>query len=139
ANGSGASVVALGTISDASGERGAVSLAASFTQPAGAASLARRMIAPDDSATLVTTVVPVLPTTSKTEVVFSAPSGFTSTFSALFRLASGVQSGTTKSITVPSGVSIVFHDVVANLFNLGSAVPGSMAVSSTNGGRVTAV
>jgi len=139
ANGSGASIVALGTISDVSGERGAVSLAASFTQPAGAATLARRMIAPDDTAPSVTTVVPVLPTTSKTEVIFSAPSGISSTFNALFRLANGLPGGDLKSFTVPGGVSIVFHDVVTNLFNLGSAVPGSMAVSSTNGGRVTAV
>jgi len=139
ANGSGGSVVALGTISDAAGERGAVSLAATFTQPAGAATLARRMIAPDDTAPSVTTVVPVIPSTHKTEVIFSAPSGLSSTFNALFRLASGVQNGQTQSFTVPGGVSIVFHDVVANLFNLGSAVPGSMAVSSTNGGRVTAV
>jgi sugar lactone lactonase YvrE len=139
ANGSGASVAALGTISDVSGERGAVSLAASFTQAPGATSLARRMIAPDDTATLVTTIVPVPTTTTKTEVVFSAPSGLSSTFSALFRLASGVQNGDTKSFTVPGGVSIVFHDVLANLFNLGSAVPGSMSVSSSNGGRVTAV
>lgn len=138
-NSSGASVVALGTISDASGERGAVSLASSFTTPAGAASLARRMVSPDDTASLVTTVVPVLPSTSKTEVIFSAPSGLSSTFSALFRLANGAQNGTTKSITVPGGVSIVFHDVLTSLFNLGSPVPGSMAVSSTNGGRVTAV
>jgi len=139
ANGSGASIVALGTISDVAGERGAVSLAASFAQPSGAATLARRMIAPDDTAPSVTTVVPVLPTTSKTEVIFSAQSGLSSTFNALFRLASGLPGGDLKTFTVPGGVSIVFHDVVANLFNLGSAVPGSMSVSSTNGGRVTAV
>ena len=137
--GSGASIAALGTTEDSSGERGAVSLAASFTQTEGAASLARRMLGSDATPT-VTTVVPVLPgTTAKTEVVFSAPSGFTSTFSTLFRLANGTQSGETKSLTVPGGVSIVFHDVLANLFNLGTAVPGSMSVSSTNGGRVTAV
>jgi len=139
ASGSGASVAALATISDAAGERGAVSLAASFTQGAGAASLVRRMLFPNDTASLVTTVVPVLPNTSKTEVVFSSPSGTSSAFSAIFRLASGVQSGATKSITVPSGVSIVFHDVLTSLFNLGTPVPGSMSVSATNGGRVTAV
>lgn len=139
AAGSGASVAALGTISDASGERGTVSLAASFTQTPGAAALVRRMISPDDTASLVTTVVPVLPNTSKTEVVFSSPSGTSSAFNAIFRLASGVQTGATRSITVPSGVSIVFHDVLTSLFNLGSPVPGSMSVSATNGGRVTAV
>jgi len=139
ANGSGASVVGLATISDTSGERGAVSLAASFTQPAGAAALVARMIHSDDVATLVTTV-PVLPSTSsKTEVIFSSASGVSSTFNALFHLASGLPSGDPKSFTVPAGVSIVFHDVLNSLFNLGSAVPGSMSVSSTNGGRVTAV
>jgi hypothetical protein len=94
---------------------------------------------PNDVATLVTTVVPVLTSTSKTEVIFSAPSGSSSTFSALFRLASGLPNGDTKSITVPGGASIVFHDVLTSLFNLGSAVPGSMSVSATNNGRVTAV
>jgi sugar lactone lactonase YvrE len=131
ANGSGASVVAVGTNG---------TLATSFAQSGGATALARRMIAPDDTPLSVTTVVPVLPaTTSKTEVIFSAPSGLSSTFSALFRLANGAQGAEPKTFTVPSGVSIVFHDVTASMFNLGTAQPGSIAVSASNGGRVTAM
>ncbi len=144
-DGSGASVAGVATIADASGERGAMTLATSFNQTTSATSLARRMIAPDDTPS-VTTVVPVLPgsgssssTPQKTEVVFSAPSGSSSTFNALFRLASGTQSGETKNFTVPGGVSLVFHDVVSSLFNLATPAPGSMSVTSTNGGRVTAV
>jgi sugar lactone lactonase YvrE len=142
---SGASVVALGTVSDSTGERGAVQLSIDFSRPV-TLPLAMRMLHPDDTTPIgVTTVVPVLPANvaptspQKTEVVFSAPTGLGSTFTALFHLANGSQSGTTRTIPVPGGASIVFHDVLADLFGLGVPVPGSLAVNATNNGKISAV
>lgn len=144
AGGSGASIVALATVTDPFGERGAVSLGTGVADAPTATSLFARTIDPSNELGISkVTVVPVVgsssPTAPKTGLTFVAPSGASSVFRAVFRNGSGTIAAPERSITLSAGGSATYKDVLAELFGLAGALSGSISVDATNGGKIHAV
>jgi sugar lactone lactonase YvrE len=141
----GGSVIGLATIANAAGEAGATVKSLALGTTMQSAMLARAFSKTPNDVVQVnpTIVVPVLApsgtSSAKTSVGFVAPPGLAATFAATFRQPAGGPTGILRNVSVPAGTTKTYADLIAELFGVASATPGSVFVQPSAGGKVYAL
>ena len=142
----GGTVIGVALITDATGETGATTASRPVNPSIAGAALARAFWKGAAAITSVTTVVPVVPAPTsagatpalRTSLALVAPPTVAANFTATFRDAGG-STANRVTVSVPSGGSRIYGDVVRELFGAPASASGSVFVEGPPGAKVWAV